>query len=570
MKTFRRETALYLFAFILALAIRLIRLGALPLTDLEARWALQALGVAQGTHPALGSQPAYILLTSILFFTFGGGTNFLARLIPALTGSALVFVPLLFKDRLKPRPSLILAFFLALDPGLVALSRQAGSSILAVTFLLFAWGFWGQKRPRAAGVFAGLALLSGPSLWAGVFGLALTWAIRQGLERDTQTESAKNAAPSASKGPARSEWLSALWSAIGTIVIGGTLFFLSPTGLSAWLSALPEYVRGWFQPLGISGGQVFFSLIVYQPLAVILGLIAMVRGWMVGGRRVVCLSLWMLVALLLALFYPAHQVGDLAWMLIPLWSLAALELAHSLDIFPEERGEVLGVVGLGVLIMVFMWLDFLALLQTPAPSSQSTLRTWLMFGSLFLLVVSILLVAVGWSIRSARLGAVWGLVAALSIYSFGAMVGAAGLRMTPGVEMWDPGARPAQADLLLTTVNQMSDWSDNNINSQPVTIVGIDSPALEWLLRGHKVGVLTSLDVSASPPIVITMDQGDPGLTASYRGERFVWRQEPLWRDAGPTDWMRWVAFHQMAQNPEAIIIWVRNDLFIDSRGTKP
>ncbi len=58
------------------------------------------------------------------------------------------------------------------------------------------------------------------------------------------------------------------------------------------------------------------------------------------------LSLWMLVALLLALFYPAHQVGDLAWMLIPLWSLAALELAHSSHVLPEERREVLGVAGL--------------------------------------------------------------------------------------------------------------------------------------------------------------------------------------------------------------------------------
>src|SRR5574337_1032391 len=142
MKPLRRETILYILAFVLALAVRLIKLGTLPLTDLEAKWALQALGVAQGAHPALGSQPFYILLTAVLFFVYGGGTNFLARLIPALTGSALVLVPFLFRERLKPRPSLILAFFLALDPGLTALSRQAGSAIMAMAFLLSAWGFW--------------------------------------------------------------------------------------------------------------------------------------------------------------------------------------------------------------------------------------------------------------------------------------------------------------------------------------------------------------------------------------------------------------------------------------------
>ena len=562
MKLFRRETALYLLAFVLALAVRLIRLGTLPLTDLEARWALQALGVAQGTRPALGSQPAYVLLTSIFFFLYGGGTNFLARLVPALTGSALVFVPILFRDRLKPRPSLILAFFLALDPGLVALSRQAGSSILAITFLFLAWGFWRQKNARWAGVFAGLALLSGPALWAGLLGLILTWAILQAWERGPKAESAQ--------GPARSEWLSVFWFGLGTLVIGGTLFFLSPNGLGAWMSSLPEYVAGWRNPSGISFGMLLFSLVVYQPLALILGLIAVVRGLRSKNRRLKRLSLWALVGLLLALFYPARQVSDLAWMLIPLWALAALELARNLHLFREECLEVLGVVGLGVLILTFSWLDFLALNQTAMPSYQATLRAWLLFGALFLLVMSILLVAVGWSIRSARLGAVWALVAALGIYSLGVMFAAGGLRVTPGVELWNAGAPPAESDLLLMTVDQISDWSKTNANAQPVTIAGIESPALEWLLHEHKVEVVSSLDTSASPPIVITAGQNNPSLAAGYRGQSFIWRQSPLWNDAQSVDWMRWVAFHQMPQTSETIIVWVRDDLFIDSTSPKP
>ena len=562
MKSFRRENVLYLLAFVLALAVRLIRLGTLPLTDLEAKWALQALGVAQGTRPALGPQPAYVLLTSIFFFLYGGGTNFLARLVPALTGSALVFAPILFRDRLKPRPSLILAFFLALDPGLVALSRQAGSSILAITFLFLAWGFWRQKNAPWAGVFAGLALLSGPALWAGLLGLILTWAILQAWERGPKTESAQR--------PTRSEWSSALWFGLGTLILGGTLFFLSPNGLGAWMSSLPEYVAGWRNPSGISFGMLLFSLVVYQPLALILGLIAVVRGLRSKNRRLKRLSLWALVGLLLALFYPARQVSDLAWMLIPLWALAALELARNPHLFREECLEVLGVVGLGVLILTFSWLDFLALNQTAMPSYQATLRAWLLFGALFLLVMSILLVAVGWSIRSARLGAVWALVAALGIYSLGVMFAAGGLRVTPGVELWNAGASPAESDLLLMTVDQISDWSKTNANAQPVTIAGIESPALEWLLREHKVEVVSSLDTSASPPIVITAGQNNPSLAAGYRGQSFIWRQSPLWNDAQSVDWMRWVAFHQMPQTSETIIVWVRDDLFIDSTSPKP
>jgi hypothetical protein len=565
MRTFRHQTALYIAAFVLALAVRLIKLGAPPMTDIEARWALQALGVVQGAHPALGSQPAYILLTSVFFFLYGAGTNFLARLVPALAGSALVLVPWLFRDRLKPRPSLILAFMLALDPGLTALSRQAGSSILAVTFLLFAWGLWEQRQNRGAGVLAGLALLSGTWLWSGVLALALAWAISKGMERKSKTESVPLAARRE-----RSEWLTGLWFAIGTIILGGSLFFLSPNGLSAWLSALTDYIRGWAQPSGVSAGLMLFSLAAYQPLGLILAIPTIVRGWSQGSRRVIRLSVWMLVALFLALFYPAHQVGDLAWMLIPLWSLAALELAHSSNVLPEERGEVLGIAGLIVLILVFIWLDFLALAQGSSPD-QVTLRTWLMLGSFFLLVVSILLVAVGWSIRVARFGAVLGLTAFLGVYSFSALTGAAGLRVTPdAVEIWSPDNSLPQSGLLLTTVDQISDWSDKNINSQPVTIAGIDSPAFKWLLRGHTLNVVSTLDTATSPPIVITTDKADPALAAGYRGQSFIWRQTPLWSQAHFSDLINWASFHQIPVSNETLIVWVRSDLFIDSTAPKP
>jgi hypothetical protein len=566
MRTFRHQTALYIIAVILALAVRLINLGAVPLTDLEARWALQALGVVQGAHPALGSQPAYILLTSIFFFLYGGGTNFLARLVPALTGSALVLVPFLFRDRLKPRPGLILAFMLALDPGLTALSRQAGSSILAVTFLLLAWGLWERKHIRWAGVFAGFALLSGMWLWFGLLILALTWAIRQGMERRSKTDSEEP-----SHHTERSEWLTALWFTLGAIVLGGSLFFLSPNGLSAWLSALPDYLRGWVQPSGVSAGLMLFSLVAYQPLGLILAIMATVRGWIQGGRRVMRLSLWMMIALLLALFYPAHQVGDLAWMLIPLWALAALEIAHSSNVLLEERREVLGVAALIVLILVFIWFDFLALVQGQGASQEITLRTWLLIGSFFLLVVSILLVAVGWSVRVARFGAILGLTVALSVYSVSALMGAAGLRVMPdALELTSPDKALPESGLLLTTVDQISDWSNNNINSQPVTIAGIDSFALQWLLHEHQLNVVSALDISTSPPIVITTDKEDPALAAGYRGQSFVWRETPLWGQAHLSDLITWTSFHQIPVNKEMIIVWVRSDLFIDSPAPKP
>jgi len=279
------------------------------------------------------------------------------------------------------------------------------------------------------------------------------------------------------------------------------------------------------------------------------------------------LSVWALVALLVALFYPAHQVSDLAWMLIPLWALASLELARALNMHTEERLEVLGVAALTVIILAFIWLNFLGLLQSPAASEQTTLRTWLLFGSFFLLFISVMLVAVGWSLRSARFGAVLGLAIALGLYTIGAMAGAAGLRTIPNAaEMWGAGSSTLpDADLVLGTVDQISDWSKDNTDSQPVTIAGIDSPALRWLLRDHSVTVTPALDAVSAPPIVITTGQNNLALAARYRGQELVWRQDAQWNQTGFADWFGWLGFHQILQNPQKIVIWVRDDLFLDA-----
>src|SRR5512133_155871 len=186
------ESWLYGLAFLIALGLRMVQLGAAPLTDSEARLALQALHIANGAHPPLGPQPAYILLTSILFKVIDN-TNFLARFFPAIMGSAMVFTPFLFRERLRPRPAMILALLFAIDPGLVALSRLSGGTILAVSFALFAWGMWIHRRLVLAGIFTGLALLSGPSIWMGLVGFGLAWLFIRGLEtrpftRKSETE----------------------------------------------------------------------------------------------------------------------------------------------------------------------------------------------------------------------------------------------------------------------------------------------------------------------------------------------------------------------------------------------
>lgn len=562
---------LYALAFLLALALRFIQLGAMPLTDAEAAPALQALRITQGASPALAPHPFYILSTAILFFLYGSGTDFLARLIPAIIGSLLVFAPLLFDEkRLRPRPGLILAFFIALDPGLTALSRQAASPIFAITFFIFSIAYFDKNKYSLAGFFAALFLLSGPSIWPGLLGLGITWAIFQLFRsrRNSQHPTGELEEDSRSVNSAPSSFTiqpSFLVPFIVTFLAAGTLFFIAPKGLSAAFNSIPAYINSWLIPSNVPSMRVFVSLLVYQPLAFVLALIAIIRGWVNGGRRIIFLSIWFLVSLLLVVFLPARQIADLAWTLIPLLTLASLELARNVNIYPEERSEVGGVVFLTVFIWVFAWLDFSSMVWFPANSKEYVIRFWLLVGSLFLLVLSLILVAAGWSIRTARFGGVWGLVLALGILGLGGTLGSAGLRGMAYPELWWPSSISTQAHLLEASVSEISNLGVGNDTAAPVVIVGVNSPALEWALRDHQVQVVDSLDSGSSPDFVVTPFEMDPVLVAAYRGQDFSWRLTPVWDTILPADWIRWITLREMPQVGETIILWVRDDLFLDN-----
>jgi hypothetical protein len=566
---FKYEGWLYGLAFLLAIALRLIGLGHMPLNDSEASLALQSLQLASGLKPVLDPHPAYILFTAPLFFLYGGGMNALARLVPALVGSALVFAPLLFQDRIKPRPGLILAFFIALDPGLVAISRQAGSPILAITFVIFAFGFLNKNNFRWSGIFAALALLSGPSIWAGVAGLVLSLAIYQAAklrfsERDDSFSLWMNA-------PDRNEFLISL---AATLLLAGTLFFLIPNGLSAALASIPAYLRGW-SAVPLSGWRaavptmnslwLLISLLAYQPFPLLLAIMAIIRGWVTPSHRIVPLSVWFFVSLLLALFYPARQMADLAWMLIPLYAMAALELARFMDVSPEDRMETMGATLLIAFLWVFGWVNFTSMVWSVPGDASFNQRGILVMGSIILLILSIMLVAFGWSVRIAQLGLIWGLGISLGILSLAGALGSTGLRGTSNPELWWPQRVPMQADLLVSTINDLSEWKTGDDDALPIVIVGIDSPALEWALREHSPKVANFFDASQPPSLIISAFELDPNTIAPYRGQDFIWRFTTTWEVAQARDWFKWLAYREMPQTTENTILWATDDLFINA-----
>ena len=120
--------------------------------------------------------------------------------------------------------------------------------------------------------------------------------------------------------------------------------------------------------------------------------------------------------------------------------MAAQELDQHTNIEIEERRDVSGVALLVVLLLVFSWLNYAGIALDPLnPANLSPngiqvggyvllqnlppTRYLLLLSVLLLLVISLILVALGWSARTARLGTVWGLVIAVGVYSLGVLMG---------------------------------------------------------------------------------------------------------------------------------------------------
>ncbi len=562
------ENSLYALALLLALAIRLVALKATALNDVEASWALQALGLARGQAVTIGPQPLYVLFTGLLMSILGSD-NFVARLLPALAGSLIVLFPLLLRGFFGKRASLLMAFGLALDPAMVYLSRTAGSQAAVWIFGLLALGAVYLRRPAWAGVFAALALLGGPQVMAGWLGLVLAWAagelmVRAEILQPLDLEGRREAP--AEGHPVRL----GLFFLVGTLLVAGTLFFRFPQGLGALADVLTAYLSGWTTASGVPALRLPAAWIVYQPLVFIFGLVGIVRAWI--GRhplynRMRWLSLWAFFALVVAMLYPDRQVSDLAWALIPLWALAAMEIAS--DAFPEWGQESmrisLGQAAMIFILLVFAWLSLAGLTHFTGDLLQVGIRSaaLLVVGAGAMAAVATLLVALGWNWKVARLGLAWGLALSFGLYTLAGAWGSAGLSARGGYELWSTAPAVGQADNLTTTVDDLSEWNTGQNYSLSILSL-VNSPSLKWTLRNWPdITYSSQLPAGSQPDIVITTkDQSDLSIAQSYRGEEFAWESSASWQGILPQDLPAWLVFREAPAQTSAIILWARTSLF--------
>jgi hypothetical protein len=490
------EHFLYALAFGLALGLRLLNLGDAPLSDFEAGWAIQSWNAVQGEPVAIGPNPAYFALTTLVFYLFGS-SNALARLWPALVGGLVVLAPFGFRRWSGREAALIMAFGLALDPGMVALSRLAGGPMLAIGFGAIALAFIYSRKPAWSGIFGGLALISGPSVYHGLIGFLIAYGVARlaGLRPEWGVGPSQKPAVSL-----KNQIPTVLTFGVLTILMVSTLFTRFPNGLGAWGGSLVDYFQGWLRPSGVPVVQPILAVVTYQPLALILAFIAAVRGWARGENKIRWLSVWVLVVLLSSLSYPGRVVYDAAWTLLPLWALAAVELARYLKL-PQPSTAAYGQAGIIFVLGALFWLISLY------PDSSNS--TWLILVVVPVLVVlTTILVGLGWSWEAARSGLIWGLSAVFGIYVLAAMFGASQVVPNSPRELWTPSPGIEQAAMLESTLQELAIIQNGREDSIQIVSL-VDAQSLKWALRDFsEVTYISTLDPNHLPSVIITLEDG--------------------------------------------------------------
>lgn len=541
--SFNLEHLLYAGIFLLALGLRFIGLGSIPLTENEAGVALPAYQLATGAPADLGSEPGYVLLTQALFAILPS-TDFLARLWPAVLGVALVLLPYFWRDELGRKPAILLSLALALDPGMVAVSHLASGRMLALSASLFALTAWRQKQSVAAGILGAIALLSAPVLYFGVLAFVLTFYLGGSLRARKEKRD--------------------LWPALiaggATLLFLGTAFLSAPQGLGGVGNVLAGFIQGWLQPSGVSMLVVLFALVGYALPALLFGLVGGVRAWTQNLAFGKALSLIALVALLLVIIYPGRQVADLLWVLLPLWTLAAQEISRYLFIPSEEGSAAFGTMGLNLLLGIFFYL-MLAKLASPALVPEVFTLTLAYAGAVLLIgLIATTLIAFGWSRQAAGNGLVWALLILFSLSLISASSRFTRLSPTAANELWALGSGAGQSSLLLTNLNLLSSRAEaGTLQAVPVDL-RTESAALQWAVRDWPQN---SGETAVSSDLFITLADSQPEEATTYRGQTFALNVQRAWADF-PPNIFSWLLYRQAPTLKQEAVLWARAELFPD------
>jgi len=566
------EKAIYFVIALIAVGLRLYKLGGRPMQAGEAAQALVAWhfaqGVAQGLPPGQIS-PLLFTGNMFLFAVFGAG-DFLARLVPALSGALLAIGPYFLRQRLGRMGALAASFLLAISPSVLFFSRYLGGEIIVATCALaITWGLFEyleQRQPKHLYLIAvalALALTAGAGTYTFLFvvvSFVLVLAlVNRFLSSSEYWQMVLNAwrAARREKGVLRD---SGTLLAVLFILLS-TSFLLRFSGLQdgidlfpAWLSAFPPRVGGhpWYYHLQL--------LLVYEPLILVFGLAAVLYLLRRRDLFSLVLAYWSGIALLIYFIAGGRGPGDVLLIVVPLALLASALIGRLL----EEIMAKASWMGEGLfLILATPVLVHLGLELGGYASRGGSNYLLLAMVAVFILAGLLILYWVSFGPEPTLRAGGLVLMLVLTLVTVGI---SCNLNYRRGSDPHELIMTAPTSRNLLDLVQTLEFVSSRkgDARSIPVTVHRGAGPVVAWYLRDFEnIAFVDQLSPSIDTPVVIApAEEQEPTLGANYSGQDFVlassWKPQALsWSDL-----LEWL-FYRRVRTPVQttnVILWVKQE----------
>lgn len=544
---------------------RFTNLAAAPLSPTEAE---TAWGVWQSWQPDLTDfpipSPAYFTLTGLLS-QLVGFTDATMRLVPALFGVGIVYLPWLLRSRLGHTGALMTSLLLAFSPLQTIVARTAGGDSLvlfATLLLLIAFVRYQEEEETrwfiTMGVAVALGLTSSPLFYGVLLTFLLAWVTQRFLGPPLFPRPV-------SWGRFEARTVTAV-IAITLFILLSTLTLLHLWGFGAavslpatWLGQFGAGVAGMKSPL-----DAFLALGRYEPALVLLGLAAIV--WVAfNDEPLANFSVYWLVAVFVLILLQPGQMGLASLATLPAVLMIGM-MAQAVLKPPVEYGVWVLTGGFFVAWMA-VWLHIGRFLRTIVYDSQNLGNLWVAF-LLFTLSLSGIYFAASRNWRTTAQGILLGVLLLCLYFQWGTGWWLAQHASNDPRERWVTTGTadnvPIAAEILTEISQQVT------ASRQELEILSIvDSPVLRWYLRHFKrVQFAETLPSPVQSAVVISpATQTDLTLDSDYVGTDFVLTQAGLQTQEttslGWLDTLRWWLFQETTAVPikTQAIIWLRADL---------
>ena len=557
--TKKNESQLYFWLMVLVVllgfGLRIAKLGILPLNNAEAALALNVDLVARGEETEI-TQTLYTTVTGALFWLFEAG-NGIARLLPLLAGTMLIFLPWMLGDLFSDRVKLLMSFGLALDPALMAASKTAGSHMIAVLSLWLVIAFFLKKKPLWTGIAFSPFFMSGVSFLLGgiIFGLTLLWL----LLRDPSSEAIKTEIKNFN-------WKTAAAAFAVSFILIASALFTNPAGIGAvFQDILVAFSISANANISLGLGAFLIAFFVYEFFPLLLGVLRVIKLTDQDSFSIRAFAWAGLVALIVVVLNPGRAALDLIWVSVPLWMLAAQQLDKIIENF-REFNLPSAASGLFFLLLIgFMFFNAVGAVNIEYTDRQQLLiRFILLGGSAVLIAITYFLITYSWGEYAAKNALIVGL--GVFLFCFGLLMPSwfsAFLGDDPQNELWHQSASFVDAQRLLETVEDLAEMNHGQRIDQSIVLLDVDAPAVQWQLRDQEVVNTNVLVVGESPEMLLTPLTEPQLWGAEYTGQDFRIGVSPNWSWLNFREWMHWIIFHEVSINTEEWrILWVRTDLF--------